>query len=79
MSTEPNCPQKAPYVLEVEPGVYAWCACGKSGNGAYCDGSHAGSGITPVVERVAEKKTVAWCGCRRTGKAPFCDGSHASL
>ena len=71
-------PQNSPYVLEVEPGTYAWCACGRSANQPYCDGSHGGSSILPVIEKIAEKKTVAWCGCKRTGGAPFCDGSHSS-
>lgn len=76
---EAEIPQKSPYVMEVEPGTYAWCACGKSANQPYCDGSHAGSDFTPKVETISEKKTVAWCGCKRTQGAPFCDGSHAGL
>ena len=69
--------KNAPIVMKVEAGVYAWCACGKTGNEPYCDGSHAGTGMTPVVERITEERTVAWCACRKTDGAPFCDGSHA--
>ena len=72
-------PQKAPFVMEVEPGKYFWCACGKSGKQPYCDGSHKGTGITPVMEEVKETKKVAWCGCKHTSNAPFCDGSHARI
>ena len=72
-------PQKMPYVMEVEPGTYAWCSCGKSSKQPYCDGSHSGSEYTPVIEKVAETKTVAWCGCKHNGGGPFCDGSHAKL
>lgn len=77
--SEADMPQKSPYVMEVEPGTYAWCACGKSDAQPYCDGSHAGTEFTPVIEKIDEKKTVAWCGCKRTNASPFCDGSHAQL
>ncbi len=77
--SEKKIPQKSPYVMEIEPGTYAWCACGESSTQPYCDGSHKETPYTPVVERVSEKKTVAWCGCKRTGGAPFCDGSHNKL
>ena len=74
---EPKATQNFPYVMDVEPGTYAWCACGQSANQPYCDGSHAGSSFSPVIEKVEEAKKVAWCGCRKTGGPPFCDGSHA--
>ena len=77
--SEKKVPQKSPYVMEIEAGTYAWCACGASSNQPYCDGSHKGTPYTPVVENVSEKKTVAWCGCKHTGGAPFCDGSHAKM
>ena len=76
---EPECPQKKPYVIEEEAGTKAWCACGKSANQPYCDGSHAGTGMTPKVVQIEEKKTVAWCGCKRSGNGAFCDGTHARL
>ena len=73
--------QKGPYVVEEEPGKKAWCACGRSQNQPYCDGSHAreNTGIEPVVVEITEKKKVAWCGCKQTGNPPFCDGTHAKL
>ena len=74
--TEPTCPQKAPYVLEGEPGEYWWCACGRSATQPFCDGSHKGTGLVPVKITLAERKKIAWCGCKRTGAKPFCDGSH---
>ena len=77
--SEKKIPQKAPYVMEVEPGNYAWCSCGHSSNQPYCDGSHKGTDMRPIIEKVEEKKTVAWCGCKHAGKAPFCDGSHKNL
>jgi len=71
--------QKAPYVMEVEPGTHAWCACGRSASQPYCDGSHKGTGFKPVVEKIEESKKVAWCGCKQTGTPPFCDGTHKDL
>lgn len=76
---EPKIAQKGPYVLDVEPGTYAWCACGQSKNQPYCDGSHRGSPFRPVVEKIDVKKKVAWCGCKQSHTKPFCDGTHKSL
>ncbi|TDI38606.1 MAG: CDGSH iron-sulfur domain-containing protein [Acidobacteria bacterium] len=71
--------QKQPAVLELEPGTYHWCQCGESSNQPFCDGSHAGTGFTPVMVEITEKKTVALCQCKQTNNAPMCDGSHSSL
>ncbi|PCJ85276.1 MAG: glutamate synthase [Flavobacteriales bacterium] len=75
----PNIPQKMPYVMDLEPGKYFWCACGKSGNQPYCDGSHKDTSFTPIMEEITEAKKVAWCGCKHSGNRPFCDGSHSKL
>jgi len=77
--SEPQIPQKSPYVLEVKPGKYAWCACGRSQSQPYCDGSHRDTGITPVITEIEEQKKVAWCGCKQSNNKPFCDGSHNGL
>lgn len=78
--SEPNVPQKQPYVLELEPGSYAWCACGNSANQPFCDGTHAGTEFTPVQFKLEEKRRVALCGCRHAQNgAAFCDGTHSSL
>ena len=79
MSEEPKIPQKMPFVLDLEPGKYAWCTCGESATQPYCDGSHSGTGFTPHVFELEEAKKVALCGCKKTGGVPFCDGSHSSL
>jgi CDGSH iron-sulfur domain-containing protein 3 len=71
--------QKKPMIMEVEPGRYAWCSCGHSTKQPYCDGSHKGSGMSPIIEEVTETKTVAWCACKSSEKGAFCDGSHAKL
>lgn len=78
--SQPDCPQKAPYKAEVEAGKrYFWCACGKSQNQPFCDGSHKGSSFSPVVFEPDASKTVFLCGCKQTGNAPMCDGSHKSV
>ena len=38
-----------PYVLMAEKKKYAWCACGESENQPFCDGSHKGSGFSPII------------------------------
>ena len=72
--------QKAPYNVNVEEGRrYFWCACGRSGNQPYCDGSHKDTGLTPLAF-TAEKSGSVWlCGCKATGRTPFCDGTHKNI
>lgn len=76
---KPTIAQKAPFVIDNEPGNYAWCACGKSSKQPFCDGTHRGSIFTPVKISVEKKGKNAWCGCKHTGNPPFCDGTHAKL
>jgi len=77
--SDPKVAQKSPYVLEMEPGKYAWCACGLSEKQPFCDGTHKATDIKPIIEEITEKKKVAWCGCKQSGKKPMCDGSHNKL
>ena len=77
--SEPKVPQKSPYVIEEQPGKKFWCACGGSQNQPYCDGSHKGTGISPILLEIDEPKKVAWCGCKQSGNKPLCDGSHSKL
>ncbi len=76
---DPEIAQPSPYVVETEPGTYWWCSCGRSQKQPFCDGSHKGTGFSPVEVKVTEKKTIAWCGCKRSKKEAFCDGSHTKL
>ncbi len=78
--TDPIAAQTAPYQFEVESGrKYFWCACGRSKKQPICNGSHSGTGITPIVYEAKEAKTVWFCGCKASGKKPLCDGTHKSL
>ena len=66
-----------PFPVDLEAGKsYFWCACGKSANQPFCDGSHKGSEFTPVKFDADESKQVYLCGCKTTGNQPMCDGSH---
>jgi CDGSH-type Zn-finger protein len=77
---EPNIAQRGPYAVEVEAGkTYAWCACGRSANQPFCDGTHRGSEFTPVKFQASQTETVYLCGCKHTANRPFCDGTHAKL
>lgn len=71
--------QRFPYVIQEEPGIKFWCACGMSKNQPYCDGSHKGSEFTPIKHVIEEAKKIAWCGCRTSSNGCLCDGSHAKL
>ncbi|RME59607.1 MAG: CDGSH iron-sulfur domain-containing protein [Candidatus Dadabacteria bacterium] len=79
MEDKPKTPSKKPYVMEMEPGTYFWCACGRSQNQPFCDGSHQGTSFSPIKFEVEEKRKIAWCGCKLTSRAPLCDGTHKTL
>ena len=67
----------SPFGVDVEEGKsYFWCACGKSSNQPYCDGSHKGSEFSPVKYTAEKSGKVYFCGCKQTGNQPLCDGSH---
>lgn len=77
---KPVIADRKPIFIELEAGKkYHWCACGKSANQPFCDGSHKGSGIAPKAFEAGETKKYALCACKHTGSSPFCDGSHKSL
>ncbi|MCX7722325.1 MAG: CDGSH iron-sulfur domain-containing protein [Verrucomicrobiae bacterium] len=77
--TQPRPAQLEPYVIEMAPGTYSWCSCGRSKREPFCDGSHKGTQFRPVKVTFTEPRTIAWCGCKRTKTPPYCDGTHAGL
>lgn len=77
--SEPKIAGRAPMRLELEPGTKAWCACGRSENQPWCDGSHKGTGFSPTMMTIDEAKTASICTCKQTKNPGYCDGSHKSL
>ena len=80
MSEQPAIGGRAPLPIEVKAGEeYWWCACGRSKDQPFCDGSHEGTGFEPMQFIAPESKLVFFCTCKRTKTMPLCDGSHKEL
>jgi CDGSH-type Zn-finger protein len=77
---EPIVSQKAPFGVAVEAGKdYWWCACGRSAKQPFCDGSHKGTGLSPLQYQAKESGTLWFCGCKATATQPLCDGTHSRI
>jgi CDGSH-type Zn-finger protein len=78
-SHKPVVVQKRSLKKVMEPGIYFWCACGRSANQPFCDGSHRGTSFKPQKVVVEEKQLVKWCMCRHSAEGALCDNKHREL
>lgn len=80
MTDTPIIADRQAAMVNLEAGkTYFWCSCGSSKNQPFCDGSHKGTGFTPVKFTAEETKRAALCQCKASANQPFCDGSHTKL
>ncbi|OOG23420.1 glutamate synthase [Thioalkalivibrio denitrificans] len=77
---QPKIAARTPVAVELKAGKeYYWCACGRSKNQPFCDGSHEGTEFKPLAFTPEEDGEAHLCRCKRTGNPPYCDGSHAGI
>jgi len=77
---KPVISEKKPIKVELEAGkTYYWCRCGRSKDQPFCDGSHKGTGLSPLEFKPDVSEKAHLCRCKGTADAPYCDGSHDRL
>lgn len=75
--SKPVIANNRPVKVQLEKGKeYHFCVCGRSANQPFCDGSHKGTGLTPLAFKAEKDGDEYLCACKHTGHAPFCDGTH---
>ena len=77
---EPFIADTKPKPVELKAGETVWwCACGRSKNQPFCDGSHQGTGLEPLAFTPERDERYFVCQCKRSAKPPLCDGSHKQV
>ena len=78
--SKPTVADNKPVPVELKAGEeYHFCTCGRSSNQPFCDGSHAGTGLSPLEFVPTRTRTYYLCCCKQSAKAPICDGTHNRL
>lgn len=78
--SKPTIADKKPIAVQLQKNEeYYWCACGRSKNQPFCDGSHRGTEFTPKAFKATDSGEAWLCMCKQTSNPPFCDGTHATL
>ncbi|RAP31247.1 cytochrome C551 [Candidatus Marinamargulisbacteria bacterium SCGC AG-343-D04] len=65
--------------LNLDPGVYFFCNCGRSQDGIFCDGAHKGTSFGPKRFKIESPRSVSLCQCKYSKNKPYCDGEHRQL
>jgi CDGSH-type Zn-finger protein len=65
--------------MDMEPGVYFYCTCGKSNDQPFCDGEHRYTSFRPAKVTIEESTMVPWCLGKYSEKVHICDGKHREL
>ena len=77
MADRPIVADNKPAKVALEKGkTYYFCACGRSANQPFCDGSHVSTSFMPKAFTAQENGDAWLCQCKHTANAPFCDGTH---
>lgn len=66
-----------PIPTQETAGTKSYCTCGMSANKPYCDGSHAGTGKSPLTASLKKPRLLMICDCGKSGTMPICDGAHS--
>jgi len=78
--TKPYIADTKPMPVDLKAGETVWwCSCGRSKDQPFCDGSHKGSGFTPLKFTAERDDRYFFCQCKQTKNPPLCDGSHKAI
>lgn len=75
--SKPVIANNKPIKVELKEGQeYYFCACGRSSNQPFCDGSHKGSEFKPLRFSADSSGDAYLCRCKHSANLPYCDGTH---
>ncbi|SEF49970.1 glutamate synthase-related protein [Vibrio hangzhouensis] len=75
--SKPVIANNKPIKVELKEGQeYYFCACGRSSNQPFCDGSHKGSEFKPLRFSADSSDDAYLCRCKHSANLPYCDGTH---